>query len=224
MSSRAPVDRSWCRPHRSPAIDWIALFARVVTLGVLACSSPRSSTPGGDASDGMTDASESGDEACEPFGNCGGATVDSCGCSASDVCDDDSPGPGVARVEGACEQSDLPIALEGTGECTLAALAAGASAAIKIDVCPELGPEDSGYIDHIVLLGDGTAVFTRFVGTPEPIRRVQLQPSEFFEACQVSTDPAEIAVCLTEWYADDVCAPVECCEIESEQVGPPLCG
>jgi hypothetical protein len=114
--------------------------------------------------------------------------------------------------------------LSGPWECVLNAFVAGDPAQLDISIEGRDGDDGPcGYNDHIVLLGDGTALMTRFRNGPEPMRRVVVKVEEVFDACLANGTPEGVAPCLTDWFDAEICADIECCVEEHVLAGPPVC-
>lgn len=124
----------------------------------------------------------------------------------------------MARVDNTCGFQP-PNALTGDWECALSALTLAEPGRLEI-VASDGIPLTWGCGRHfqILLLGDGTAVYDNLSNggvdspfVPEPLRRVTVQPPEYFEECAASGDDLAIGQCLHHWFIDGECLPEACC-------------
>jgi len=75
---------------------------------------------------------------------------------------------------------------------------------------------DCGYMDEVLVIGDGTAVMRRVggqFGEASYSRRVEIKPSSFFDECRSTTDPTALTNCLREWFVLDTCIAPLCCPV-----------
>jgi hypothetical protein len=121
--------------------------------------------------------------------------------------------------------------LAGDWQCTLAALRDNTVGQMTILVeggggIP--GTDACAAWDQILLLGDGTAVYWNAFAPrghenqKDFVRRVHVQPPEYFEECASSGDEQQIAVCLSNWFVPDACIPEACCPLPDAPL--PACG
>lgn len=196
---------------------------RAFAIAVVLCAcAPISPPQGGETS--STTSTSTGSESelttrdeCTVFEGC--ASPQTCGCGAYGVCD---AGLSFARstVAGVEEWT-----LDGDSDCVLVTLASGAAGSfdIGVDYYEEgVYDEASSYQDNIVLIGDGTALFSRD-GVPQFVRYARVRPADYFTQCMMTKSVASTAECALDWYEEEICGPVACCPYSEETGAPPTC-